>query len=346
MIKIQSITDSKYQSDWNRAANHPLQTWEWGEQKQLAGNKIVRLAEVEESGKLKQVYLFTVHSLPGGLEVINYAKGEWPPVAVLKYLCQHYAERSILVKLEPEVFLEEAGKYRIPLYKKHWEEKGLSFKISHSSIFARYTFSLDLSGTEAEILSGMKSKTRYNLNLANRKGVKVVDETASPQAFELFYSLYHQTVKRQGYLGHSRAYHNQVWEIMKTGKMARILVAYYNGQPLSSYLLLFFKGVAYYLYGGSSEEHKEVMASNLLMWESIKLAKKLDCHTFDLWGALAKNYSPSHPWAGFHRFKEGYGGLHRSYLPTIDLVLRPLYYQLFSFVWPIRTWILEKLKTD
>jgi len=346
MSKIQFITDISQKADWNRAAVHPLQTWEWGEQKELAGNKIVRLAQIDESGKLEKVFLFTIHALPGGFEAINYAKGEWPPIAILKYLCQNFGQRAILVKLEPEVFLEESGKYQIPLLKKSWRRNGLKFKISHSPIFARYTFTLDLSRTEAELLSGMKSKTRYNLNLAKRKGVKIVDETASLQAFELFYSLYQQTVKRQGYLGHSRAYHSQVWEKMKTGKMARILVAYYNGQPLSSYLLLFFKRTAYYLYGGSSEDHKEVMASNLLMWESIALAKQLGCETFDLWGALAQDYPPNHPWAGFHRFKEGYGGLHRRYLPTIDLVLKPLHYQLFSIAWPLRTWILEKLKTD
>jgi len=344
MSKIQSITDVRHKEEWNRVVAHPLQTWEWGEQKQHFGNKIIRLAELDESGRFQKAYLFTVHSLPMGYEVINYAKGEWPSLAVLKYLKENYGQRVILIKLEPEVFLEESGKYRIPLYKKHWQDAGLTFQISQSPIFARHTFILDLTGTEAELLSEMKSKTRYNLSLAKRKGVRVVDETENHKAFDLFFSLYQQTVARQGYLGHDRAYHLQVWQIMKEAGMARIVVAYYNDQPLSSYLLFFFKNTAYYLYGGSTNEHKEVMASNLLMWESIRLAKKLKCLAFDMWGALSPDYSASHPWAGFHRFKEGYGGLHRSYLPTIDLVLKPLEYRLFTWAWPIRTWILEKLK--
>jgi len=344
MSKIQSITDVKFKADWNRAVTHPLQTWEWGEVKQSAGNKIIRLAEVDESGSILRAYLFTAHALPGGRVAINYAKGDWPSHSILKYLKEHFQHRAILIKLEPEVFLEETGKFRIPLYRKNWRQDELEFTLSHSPIFARYTFLLNLEISEAQLLAGMKSKTRYNLNLAKRKGVKVVDETANPNAFKIFFSLYQETVNRQGYLGHDQAYHHRVWQTMQEAGMARIMVAYFNDQPLSAYLLFFFKGGAYYLYGGSTEQHKELMASNLLMWESIRLAKKLHCVTFDLWGALPADYSPRHPWAGFHRFKEGYGAEHRSYLPTIDIVLNPVWYRLFSLIWPVRTFILEKLK--
>ena len=122
---------------------------------------------------------------------------------------------------------------------------------------------------------------------------------------------------------------------------SRLLVAYYEDIPLAAYHLMFFKETGYYVYGGSSDAHKEVMASNLLMWEALKLAKSLGCRTFDMWGSLAEKYTPSDPWAGFHRFKEGYGGVHRNYLGSVDVVVKPLEYQLFTLLWPIRTKVLE-----
>ncbi|OGK66267.1 hypothetical protein A2313_01165 [Candidatus Roizmanbacteria bacterium RIFOXYB2_FULL_41_10] len=344
MTKIKLITDASYATAWNRVVTHPLQTWEWGEIRQKTGNQILRLALVNDQDQIQQAFLFTLHSLPWGKQIINYAKGPFLPEAVWQYLKEHYHQTVLLVKLEPEVFIEEAGKYQLPIYKQHWQDNGLDFYLSKSPVFARHTFILDLEPNEAKLLSLMKSKTRYNINLARRKGVVIKDETSDPAAFSIFFKLYQQTIKRQNYLGHSQKYHQTVWEIMKQAGVAKILTAYYQNEPLSSYTLFFYKNTAYYLYGGSSSRHKEVMASNLLMWEALLLAKKQGMKYFDLWGALEKNYSPNHPWAGFHRFKEGYGGLHQAYLPTLDVVFDPIGYWFFSLLWPLRIKILELIR--
>jgi lipid II:glycine glycyltransferase (peptidoglycan interpeptide bridge formation enzyme) len=336
MTKIKLITDVSQKTDWNNAANHPLQSWQWGEIREKTGNQIIRLALVNEKNKISQVFLFTIHPLPLGLTVINYAKGPFVPENILQFLKNHFAHKAIFVKMEPEEWLESAGQYKLPIAKNYWQEQGLNYSLSSSPVYAKHTFIIDLSLPIEKLLSLLKTKTRYNINLAKRKGVVVKDETKNPKAFEIFFELYQQTVKRQNYLGHSRQYHQTVYQEMKQAKIARILTAYYQGQPLSSYTLFFFKETAYYLYGGSGNKHKQVMASNLLMWEAILLAKKLGCRWFDLWGALGPNYSQKHPWAGFHRFKEGYGGVHRSYLPTIDVVFHPWQYRFFNWLWPVR----------
>lgn len=344
MTKIKLITDNKQKAAWNRVVTHPLQTWEWGEVRQKSGNQILRVATLDDKEQINQAFLFTVHPLAMGKVIINYAKGPMVPTDILQFLKNKFGKQAIFVKLEPEEWLESAGKYKLPIAKKKWQQKGLSFYLSRSPVFARHTFIIDLNFSEERLLSLMKSKTRYNLNLAKRRGVQIKDETDNQDAFDTFFKLYELTVKRQNYLGHSRLYHQLVWETLKQAKMAKILTAYYQGKPLSSYTLFFYKHWAYYLYGGSSEAHKEVMASNLLMWEAIRLAKKSGCQYFDMWGALERNYSPSHPWVGFHRFKEGYGGQHRSYLPTIDVVFMPGLYWLFNWVWPIRLEVLTFLK--
>ena len=341
-MNITIVTEDKYKESWNKIANHVLQSWEWGEIKKRYGNKIYRIGVFDDKNKLIQVYLFTLHFSPIGYSLINFARGEWPPIEVLRFLYQKTKHlKCIFFKLEPNVFLGEAGKYKIPLLNRSWNQNNLNYVLSSSRIFAQHTFVNDLNFSETELLAFMKSKTRYNIKLAQKKGVQIKDESINPQGFNIFFKLYSETIKRQNYLGHNYNYHKVVWETMFKANLARILVAYFNKQPIAAYQLFYFKDTAYYLYGGTSQAHKEVMASNLLMWEAIKQAKQNGYQYFDMWGALEKDYNPKHSWAGFHRFKEGYGGIHKSYLPTIDVVFKSLEYQFFSLAWPIRNKLVE-----
>lgn len=336
------VTEEKYKEAWNRKVNHVLQTWEWGEIKKRYGNKIYRLGVFDSQKRLVKGYLFTLHNLPLGKSIINFARGEWPEPDILKFLYQKTKHLNCLfTKLEPSVLIDEAGKYKIPLLNRCWSQNNLNYVLSNSRIFAQHTFIVDLGFSEIELFSFMKSKTRYNIRLAEKKGVQVKDESDNPQAFELFFRLYQETIKRQNYLGHDYNYHKVVWETMLKAKMAKILVAYYEKTPIAAYQLFYFKNTAYYLYGGTSHKYKEVMASNLLMWEAIRQAKEAGYQYFDLWGALEKDYNPKHAWAGFHRFKEGYGGIHQSYLPTIDVVFKPIEYKVFSTLWPMRNKLVE-----
>lgn len=340
-MQIQLITTTEKKEEWNRLACHPLETWEWGEVKKNTGNEIYRLGRFDEKEKLIEILLISLHKVPFGYSIAYSARSVWPSPAILVYAQKLLRSKNcIFLKLEPNVFAEEAGVYRIPLLKKVWTEERLRFVLSNSRVFATHTFIVDLSFSEDKLLAQMKPKTRYNIRLAQKKGVVVKDESENKHGFDIFFKLYTETLRRQNYLGHDRSYQKTVWRYLGK-KIARILIAYYKGEPLAAYQLFFFKDRAYYVYGGSSSKHKEVMASNLLMWESLRLAKRLKCQTFDMWGALPKDYNPADPWAGFHRFKEGYGGRHKSYIGSIDIVLKPLEYRVFSLLWPIRYWLLQ-----
>lgn len=340
-MSIKLITDESQKEAWDRVVTHPLQTWEWGEVKKTAGNEILRVG-IFENEKLVQGFLITLHAIPyTEYKIGNCARSTWPPKVVLQFIQKVLKEKNVIfLKLETDDNKDEAGKYKLPLLLKDWKQENLYFVKSTSHVFAPHTFLVDLHFSEEELLVRMHQKTRYNIRLAEKKGVVVRDVSSEEEGFDIFYSLYLETVKRQNYLGHSYAYHQTVWEKMKTSG-AHILVAYYQNKPLSAYELFFYKNTGYYVYGGSSNENKEVMASNLLMWEALKLSKNMGCTWFDMWGALPKNYNPKDPWAGFHRFKEGYGGMHKTYLPTIDLVINPVAYKIFSFIWPIRNWVEE-----
>ena len=120
--------------------------------------------------------------------------------------------------------------------------------------------------------------------------------------------------------------------------MARLLIAKYQGEPLVAWMLLNFASTLYYPYGGSSKEYKDVMASNLIAWEAIRLGKKMGLKVFDMWGALAPDAKESNPWYGFHRFKAGYGPAHVEYVGTYDLILKPALYNTLNIADKLR-WI-------
>ena len=254
------------------------------------------------------------------------------------------SQNAIALKLEPDAYIEQSGEYHIPLLRNRWQQDGLEFAQSGSSIFGKHTFIVDLTPSEDEMLRRMKQKTRYNIRVAQKHGVVVKDVSNQKDGFDIFFSLYQDTQKRQKYLGHDKKYHHAVWDGMK-GKYSKLFAAFYKDKPLAAYHIMYGKTRAFYVYGGTSSQEKQVMASNLLMWEVILDAKKQGKRYFDMWGALPEDYDKRDPWVGFHRFKEGYGGRHMTYMPTIDVVIDKVWYFLFSIAWPVRNKLLE-LKSE
>ena len=215
--------------------------------------------------------------------------------------------------------------------------RNLGLVQSKKSLFTKYNFLIDLTKTEEQLLAAMHPKTRYNIGIAQKKGVEVYESTKE-EDFEIYLKLYFETTKRQKYFGHTSSYHKLVWQTLAPVKMARLLIAKYQGEPLVAWMLLNFASTLYYPYGGSSKEYKDVMASNLIAWEAIRLGKKMGLKVFDMWGALAPDAKESNPWYGFHRFKAGYGPAHVEYVGTYDLILKPALYNTLNIADKLR-WI-------
>ncbi|MFH0773307.1 MAG: peptidoglycan bridge formation glycyltransferase FemA/FemB family protein [bacterium] len=305
----------------NNMANHPMQSWEWGEARKKMGIRVEKFVENEN------IFQFTVHPIPYSPFSVGYLpRSVIPTEVVLKRLYEFGKNNGLLfIKIEPYTPYESNVKFDI---------SNLKLIPSSHPLFPEWTQTLDISPPEDSLLKKMKPKTRYNIRLADKKGV-VVKDMSSEEGYAIFEKLYFETCKRQGYQGHTPSYHRTIWESLKNSQ-AHVLIAFLGEIPLAAYELLFFKKRMYYLYGGSSLLYKNVMAPNLLMWEAIKRGKNLGAETFDMWGSLQPTYSITHPWAGFTRFKQGYGTQFTHLAPSYDLVIHPFLYSIYSFVYKLR----------
>lgn len=323
---------------FNNLAPHPLQSWEWGEFRQKTGVKVVRLGTFEGK-KLIAGYQVTVHPIPyTPYTVIYFPKGPVSNQAMLEALVKlGQQEKAIFVKMEPQV--EELSGETV---KKFLLSSGCR---PGKPLFTKYTFQIDLTKSETELMAQMKDKTRYNVRLAQKHGV-IVKEDNSTQAFENYLRLTRETTQRQKFYAHSEKYHRLMWETLKVKNnrlTAHLLTATYQNEPLVTWIVFNFNNVLYYPYGASSTERRELMASNLMMWEAIRFGKKMGCQTFDMWGSLGPNPDPKDPWYGFHRFKEGYGGKLVEFIGTYDLVLNPTLYKLYNLADNLR-WKFLRIK--
>lgn len=306
---------------WDKIALHPLQTWEWGEARKEMGIDVLRLGEYKDD-KLIDCYQITFHRVPHTKYKIGYLpKSVFPSILILDKLLGELKKRNVIfVKIEPISKIEKLDKYHI-LESPH-------------PLFTKWNQILDITKSEEELLSNMKSKTRYNIKLSQKKGV-VVKEMTNNEGFNIFSKLYFETCKRQNYRGHTEFYHRTIFKHFKD-KISHILIAFYKNEPLCAYHLFHHLDTIYYTYGGSSIQYKNIMAPNLLMWESIKLGKKLGCKVFDMWGSLSPDYDKEDSWAGFTRFKEGYGTKFIQTPGSYDVVLSPILYRIYTYIYIIR----------
>ncbi len=295
----------------NLGAEHILQSFEWGEFKKATGgvNRVFRIGEFEK-GKLIRAYQFFIHRLPYLPWTIGYLpRGPIPTRAALgeiKKIARQ--EKAIFFKIDPGM-----------------DEKGGSLGVEGKPIQPRHTIYLDLERNEGEILAGMHPKTRYNIRLAERKGVTVRVENDS-EGMDKFVEVLMKTEERQRFYAHSKNYYRKLWETLGGEGMVYVLNAYFEEKVIASIVLFKFKDFLYYPYGGSNYEFRQLMAPQLLHWRAIQLGKKLKCTTYDLWGSYKDKPTEEDPWWGFYRLKIGLGGKEVSFPKTVDIPLSLAYY--------------------
>lgn len=208
--------------------------------------------------------------------------------------------------------------------------------------FAKYNILLDISHDEETLLKNMHHKHRYNIKHATKHGVKV-SFGESLEDFDKFYALFEKTAVRQKYYIHPKAYYEKIWKTFKPLDLAHISTAYSDQTPIASWMLFTYKDVLYYPYGGSDDAYKNLQASTLLSWETIKFGKRLGCATFDMWGAAQDPIDTKDPWHGFTNFKLRFGGKHVEYMDSYDYVVNETHYKLFNTANNLR-WKLLTLK--
>ncbi len=335
-----NYVSQSFKKQFDQLADHIIQSWEWGEFRKKTGVEVERIS-LFKNNKLTSVYQITFHKIPFTNFTAGFLpKSKIPESQVLDFLKEVAKKhKAIFIKLEPNVTKDGFEAKRV---KKLLSNKNITQ--SAQTIFATQTFLIDLTKSEEELLSKMHPKTRYNIRVAKKNGVKV-EEATDAKSFEVFIKLQKETAARQKFFVHPGSYYRKMWQTLKPEGFAHLLLAKYEGKILVAWVLFRFGETLYYPYGGSQELHKNVMASNLLAWEAMRLGKKLGCEVFDFWGALGENPNPSDPWYGFHRFKVGYGGKLVEFVGTFDLIInKPLYY-FFTLADKLRWFFLRIIKT-
>lgn len=189
-----------------------------------------------------------------------------------------------------------------------------NLKKANTNILPSDTIFIDLKNDHQQLLKEMKPKTRYNINLSQRKGVKV--RRAGLEELAIWYKLYEDTCKRNRIYLHDIEYFQAVLSTklkdVNSTATVELLIAEVNEEPLAALFLVYSGQRATYLYGASSSTKRNYMATYALQWEAIKNAKVRGCIEYDMFG-IASKPEPSHPLYGLYRFKKGFGGkiLHR-----------------------------------
>jgi len=195
------------------------------------------------------------------------------------------------------------------------------------------TVLIHLNPSEEEILGRMKQKTRYNIRLAERKGVSV--RVGTKDDLPILYKMYAETSVRDGFVIRDEGYYQTVWNLFMNSSdpTCEPLIAQINGEAVASIFVFYFARRAYYVYGMSRDAHREKMPTYLLQWEAMRRAKAKGCSVYDLWGAPDVFNESDSLW-GVYRFKEGFGGKVIRTLGAWDFAPNPLWYKLYSEIIP------------
>lgn len=324
-MKIETCTD---QTEWNhtlisQGCAEFLQSWEWGEIQDRSGIGVARwLFSREQQIFPVQAFLYPLFA---GYQLCYVPRTRYADIFTDPAITSFLKKKKILfVRIEPstKASLPEGAK-----------------KVSCRQ--PQQTLLVSLDQSDDDLLAQMHAKTRYNIRLAERKGVTVSTKKNS----EWFWRLNEETTARDDFQSH----HKKYYEGMLTSESVFQYTALVSHRPIASIICVHWGGRMTYLHGASSNEERQLMAPYLLQWTAMQDAKKRGDHLYDVWGVApipkrgeaattfhGYEWSAAHAWTGITRFKAGFGGTPTSYPDAGELPLFPFLYTMFSFIKKIR----------
>jgi peptidoglycan pentaglycine glycine transferase (the first glycine) len=347
---------------------HLLQTAQWAELKSRFGWQAHYLLWIQAKDRLALHYspdgwfddpnpraaaLVLERRVLPGVSVMYLPKGptllDWDDVGLVEEVLRDLEEftrgfGALQLKIDPDVILgvgvpgaeDEKAHPGGQLLQKILDTRGWRF--SAEQIQFRNTVWVDLIPAEDEILARMKSKTRYNIRLAGRKGITVRPGTKGDLAN--LYWMYADTSIRAGFTIRGEDYYLTLWQMFldeslqpSLDPIACPLLAEYQDQPIAGAVIFRLGKKAWYLHGMSLPEHSEKMAPHLVQWEAIRWAKSQGCSLYDMWGA-PDEFVESDPLWGVYRFKSGYGGQVIRTIGAWDYSPKPKLYALYNRTLP------------
>ena len=276
-----------------------LQSWQWGEFQESLGRKIWRLEIAGSKG------LIIKHNLPLGKSYLYCPRGPIGPIEMflekVKEIGQQ--EKSIFFKIEPpEVCISRT-------------------RLKIHTLQPQKTLILDITKPEEELLNQMHPKTRYNIRLAQKKGVTIEE---SKEKIDDFLRLSKETAQRDKFHLHPKKYYQKMLEVLGQEGMVKLFLAKYQNQIIVANLICFFGQTAVYLHGASDYSFRHLMAPYLCQWQAILEAKKQGFKYYDFWGIDEEK------WPGVTRFKKSFTGQEITYPGSFDLVSQPIWYKIYQ----------------
>jgi lipid II:glycine glycyltransferase (peptidoglycan interpeptide bridge formation enzyme) len=342
-------------SDWNALLAglpqaHLLQTREWGEVKQKYGWAPVTVVWKDGMGVISAAALIlekgiNIGGFSAGFSILYTPRGpvlDWSNRSLrseVLFDLRNLAikRRAIFIKIDPEILLgtgipgtEDAEDFAHGrTISEELSANGWVF--SQDQIQFRNTAELDLNGSDDDWLARMHQKTRYNLRLAQKKGVIV--RHGCTEDLPLLYRMYAETSLRDGFVIRDSKYYQTLWRTFMDKGLAEPLIAEVEGKPVAGLILFHFGKRAWYLYGMSRDLHREKMPNYLLQWEAMKTARERGCTTYDLWGA-PDTFDEKDSMYGVFRFKDGLGAKVIRSVGAWDFTSRPILYRLYTDILP------------
>lgn len=338
MFVLQEVKSKLEYNPLSISKNSPFtQAWFFGEWQEMVGRKVRRFTITENSeivGFFQAIKCHLILSkkffyIPHGPVLKDASPNTEFLEEFYKKLIEIGKEES-LIFIRFDFYSHNSNYGSVKDFDKYF--KIVPLYAYHSSYFQpKYEWILNLEKTEDEILSEMHPKTRYGIRLAENKGVKVeIIKSDFQKYFYDFLDLMQKTAHRNNFSLHPEVYYKNIFENCEENKNAFLAIASYNDKILAINLVLLYGETAYFIFGASSDELKNLMAPHLLHWKIIIEVKKIGYKIYNF-GAVGHSTSLRvNNFEGISRFKKRFGGSLLEYSDSYDLVLKPFWYWLYN----------------
>ena len=322
---------------------HFLQSPEWAKLKSEWINEVLLVEDENENIKgsmsiliRKVPYFGTMMYAPRGPVCDIHDKDVVQElVNGTKELAKKY--NAFVLKVDPDIPSTDEE------FKKIAKECGFNIKENVKDftevIQPRYVFRLNVENkTEEELLKSFHEKTRYNIRLSSRKGVTIRD--GKREDLKRFYEIMQETGARDDFLIRPLSYFEKMYDALGPNHL-RLIMADYEGQAISGVIAIYYGDKVWYLYGASSNSHRNVMPNYLLQWEMIKWALEKKCKIYDFRG-VSGHVDEHHPQYGIYKFKKGFNGDFVEFVGELNMVFKPITNKAFESAMKLRTKMLNK----
>lgn len=295
-----------------------LQSWDWGEILTQSGQKIERIVIENDNATMlalivfkklpaKKIFAF----IPFGPVTDKMNENNWREL--IGYI---RSKGVVFLKIEPT---------NLAIVPEFVKQKMQAVK----DVNPMATMVLPLEKDAVDILRSFHQKTRYNINLAEKKNLVIKWE----KNFSAFWGLMKKTGSRDGFALHPEKNYQAAVE----NPSVKQVTIYFDNKPIAAGCFWISQGTCYYLYGASDHEYRQLMAPYLVQWEAVKMAKENGCRFYDFFGIAPRKelgskeyeYDPKHRYAGVTRFKLGFNGMVAETPGTFNISINSFWYKLY-----------------